>query len=189
MNTTLCEQKIQAKYNFTDSLYIQKVDFNSSDTNSSRILNGSVSYNLYDPISGIKYNISQECPDISIPVKFPIPSNTTLNVTSIINYQSQGYNLLNTSDMFYNDRCTKVVVNGVEVTLNKRRNTLFPNQTSGCSSGCSYGGLDNNSYIICKCQNNSDIGISLDPNAFSAAIGSLNIDVVSCISQVSNRVR
>jgi len=187
INTTLCENKIKQKYNITDHLYIQKVDFNTSDGNSSKTMNGSVSYSLYNPKTGEKFNISTECSDTPVNVNFPLPTNTTMNVSNVKKYMSLGYNVMNKSDTFFSNRCIRVVQNGVEVTISKRNN-LFGNESAGCSTGCTFQGIDSNNYIICSCQNNSDVGVYTENNVFLTAFSSLNYDIVKCIANVSDEV-
>ena len=185
------------KMNITDKLYISKLEFNTSLSSSSAInntkANGNlVSFLILNPQTGVLINIAEYCAEQPFIVKFPVPENTNINLNkqSIINLQKEGYNTLNSSSNFYQDRCLLYYENipQMQLTLYERRKKYFNNETAGCSEGCSFLELDKNGYIACICLNTTSyISITIT-NSIMIAISTLNYDVIMCIKEVIKKV-
>lgn len=194
-----CEDLIRKKYNITRHLFIQKVDYSEKLNNASSSLNknntdmvsagSSVSFRMFNPYTKQEYNVSQECANVSVAIKIPLPTKTMINPKLARKFQSTGVNIVNQSDQFYVDRC-KIYINestGILLTLGERKTNFYPNQTSACSPGCSFEGFDTNNYMICNCKKSTSLTANVMKSALEA-FTSLNFDVVLCLMSVAKNV-
>ena len=67
--------------------------------------------------------------------------------------KSQGYNLFDKNDKFYNDICTPFKsANGTDVLLSDRLNEFYNSNGLGCQENCEYSEYSFESqYLKCEC--------------------------------------
>jgi len=192
INATKCEQELKKYYNIPDniSLILKKSDFpkefNAAATNSDNTteLGQSLSYSLYNPITGEKLDTSK-CSGIQI--KMPLNARSRFNL-NIEPYKylihNRSVDVFNFTDPFYTSRCFVYQQNGVDIPLNSRRHLLFPNTTVSCGTGCTYSGIDNETNMVCECkeQNKCSSGDFLQDfkKELLETIESSNILILEC---------
>ena len=119
-----------------------------------KISNGnekSIQYEVYAPNSKNKLDLSvcsKETINIYIPIEL---SEETKKLYE--EFKTQGYNLFDKNDKFYNDICTPYKSeNGTDVLLSDRFNDFFtPNQLN-CQANCEYSDyLPDSQYLNCEC--------------------------------------
>ena len=97
-----CEEIIKDKYNIDDnkSLIITKVDIKRNDTMSTQI-----EYEVYNPINLKKLNLSI-CEYENAKIYLYTPVDLDSNIVRLAKQlKEQGYDLFDSSDIFYNDIC------------------------------------------------------------------------------------
>ena len=196
-----CENLIRKNHNITKHLFIQKVSYSGNLNNASLSLKGSntttdiqaagssVTFRMFNPDTKIEYNITNECANLTVTVKIPLPKNSKIDPIMARKFRKSGINILNQSDSFFNNRC-KTYINettGLLLTIGERKSLFFKNQTSSCSPGCNFEGMDKNNYSICNCKKSSAITANVLSVAFEA-FTSINFNIVLCMYAVSQSV-
>ena len=105
----------------------------------------------------------------------------------------QGYDIFNLSSSFYNDICISVNINNSDVTLNIRQKDLKPDESSLCSDGCVYNGVNlTTKRIKCLCdiddnKNKTENNIEeVKENFFSYILGMINYKIIKCFLLIKN---
>ena len=114
--------------------------------------NKSIQYEIYDPISSNKLNLSY-CSSISLNIYIP----TKLKEETMKLYEdlkSNGYNLFDKNDKFYSDICTPYKSeNGTGVLLSDRFNDFYMSNELSCQEDCTYSDFAFESqYLKCECK-------------------------------------
>ena len=117
-----------------ESLIIFKTDIKTEDISSTY-----VAYEVYNPITLEILNLNV-CSHVEVSINVPIKVDYNFEVL----YKSlsdSGYNLLNKSDSFYQDICSKyTTVNGTDILLLDRKKDIYTTSQSEnqsmCQSGC-----------------------------------------------------
>ena len=143
-----CEKKIKEEYHIIEEedLIILKTDIYSDY--SSAIY---VQYEIYHPYT-LEYIPLDICKDLSVNINIPIYLNETVE-SLYLSLKNNGYNLFNSSDLFYNDICsTYTTQNGTDITLLDRKNLIYDTNKNIflCQGGCEFV-LYNNSIKKSKC--------------------------------------
>jgi len=170
-----CNEKIKNKYNIESDLIILIIE---------KYFNGTslLLYSFYNPITGEKINVLDECKNEDIIVKEDILSvleTTDLDIENILKLTQQNINIFNKSSGFYTDICFHYVSpSGKDITLKDRIQEFFPNITL-CNEGCICSGINLTSLsAICKCTINDLINDNIiTGNAFVSKIISEVTDI------------
>ena len=111
-----------------------------------------VQYEVYHPITKKKLNLSI-CEAGTINLYIPV--NITEDLIELYNdLKSNGYDLFNIDDPFYNNLCTPYKSkNGTDVLLFDRKNDYYNNNYTTCQSNCQYSSFDPNyKFLKCECK-------------------------------------
>lgn len=110
----------------------------------------SVTYYVYSE-SGIQLNLSV-C-NTTVTVDIPITNTSNLNLALAEELSSEGIDVFNSSDSFFNDICYSYTSeNGTDVTLNSRREDYYQ-ENNFCEDGCEYNGINYTTLrVICNCE-------------------------------------
>ena len=161
---------------------MQKIDWDSSLTG----VQGSVSYDYYNPSTGEKLNSTEICSGATIQVKVPL--NTTANDIDMALYQKYknvSVNIYDRKSAYYTSRCVTFVnsTSSGDVTIGTRRSQA-PNVSIACSTGCEFLGIDLQNYITCNCVPSNETQVQVSKSdAFTDTISASNLDVVMCTNQ------
>ena len=130
---------------------IQENKNDTTDTDYSFKLGKKVQLEIFDS-SGRKLDLSVCTKDITV-MKY-IGDIDQINIESAMNLASQGIDIFNASDNFFNDICTPINNNdGKDIILIDRRKDIFQN-ISFCQDGCVYSGM-NYDLMTANCLCNS----------------------------------
>ena len=150
-------------------------------------------FELYD-ISENKINkISNVsiCNTKKIETVFTIENKETLERAFAL--FEQGYDIFNLSSSFYNDICISVNINNSDVTLDIRKNDLKPDDSSLCSEGCTYNGVNlTTRRIKCLCGMNENKNRSInnmeevEEKFFSYILDMINYKIIKCYILIKN---
>ena len=170
-----CNEKIKKKFNIESDLIILIIE---------KYFNGTslLLYSFYNPISGEKINVLDECKNEDIIVKEDILSvleTTDIDIENILKLTQQNINIFNKSSGFYTDICFHYdSPTGKDITLKDRIKEFFPNITL-CNEGCICNGINFTTLTaICKCKINDLINENIiTGNAFVSNIMSEIKDV------------
>ena len=143
-----CTQDIKEYYNLSNNesfiiLNLESKKEKSLKKNSSENvynLDKNTEIEIYD-FSGRKLNLSVCKNDIKI-MKYIGDLEEELNIQTAKNLASQGIDVFNPQDDFFNDLCHKFDnTDGKDIILDDRRNDIYKN-VSFCQDGCSYSGIN-----------------------------------------------
>ena len=146
-----CEQKLKEKFNIPKEydLIIFKIDIQNNDKTLTY-----VQYEIYHPITFKQLNL-----DICLNLPINITISATLDSETLLVYQdlnSQGYNLFNSNDIFYNDICTPyTTINNTDILLIDRKTDIYNKYANVtiCQEDCELSSYnDNFKRASCFCQ-------------------------------------
>ena len=191
-----CYEKIKKNYNINDDLIITIIVIKSDKQDSK----SSTKYTFSNPETGkVLLNISEICDDDIIIIQEDLISLIEVlddkKEEYIIKLTSQGIDVFNISDEFYNDLCYHFESpNGKDVPMKDRIASFFPNITL-CDRGCEIKGVDLETMKVkCTCTFNDLINNELMDNVYGQSISeiisvvsSFNINVVKCIKDLFNK--
>ena len=143
-----CEDLLKEKYNIKDSLIIFIADIKRNDTISTQ-----VEYQIINPYNNEILDLSI-CDNVKIDIYAPIDLDTdTLNLYK--NLKEQGYDLYNSSDLFYNDICSPYDSEyNTDVLLSDRKNDFYDQYITFCQENCTYNSINTETVKVdCSCQN------------------------------------
>jgi hypothetical protein len=194
VDLTECIKLLKEHYNITTDLIIVKTDKDptvSTVSQTTSTTSKAVSVNIYDPTTRKKLDMSI-CNDVDI--KTPMTDKSQLQQYQ--DMKDRNIDIFDPNDPAFTDRCFQYVDNttGMDTTLNWRIKNYLQNNTISCSSragtNCTYRGIDDNGYVICKCAGTVvDDDVSNDfVNFLADTYSSLNLDIVRCYNQVFNLV-
>jgi len=196
-NFTQCEIKLKSFHNISENvtLLYKKMEFDPK-TDLSRAADPSassgVSFEFFDPDTLVKLNTSV-CTEIPIPISIPFKKAERLSMSlylanSLVNKDVDIYNKESTG---FHSRCVKSkdLNTSADTSMSFRRNTMFQNETIGCSDSCTYQGLDENGYVKCDCNTSGKEEMSNTGSDFAFdPIPKMNYDIVMCYNETYNDV-
>ena len=167
----------------SELLVVSKKDYNGN----------SHYFELYD-ISGNNYN---KIDDISVCNTKKIETVSSIENTETLEKAialfEQGYDIFNLSSSFYNDICISVNINNSDVTLSIRQKDIKPDESSLCSDGCVYNGVNlTTRRIKCLCdmdenKNKTTNTIEeVEEKFFSYILDMINYKIIKCYLLVKN---
>ena len=203
--------------NSTDDIIVVKFDL--VDTPKEYLINP-VEYKFFHPVNGKELDMSA-CYNKKIKISYPfsnilknyknnfkklrhletvildIQSDdiTSLiekyNIAKQINGEHPDIDIFNSNDKIYTNYCSSIQVNGIDLTIEDRINSLFPHYAL-CEQNCSYNHTDyNEERIYCDCTLKTEFDIERDhpenvvinENAINISQhGNTNFPVIRCIS-------
>ena len=139
-----CEEKLNDYYNISYFL-ILKFDVSINDTTPSK-----VEYNLYDPETKNKLNLSICDNKINIKTPLKIDENSLLLLQT---FNEKGINIFNKYEPFFYDICLKFRSEfGTDMILSDRRESYFKDEQLFCEKGCQFINYDVKSQLVtCEC--------------------------------------
>ena len=140
----VCEEILKEKYNIS-YLLILKYDITINETIPSK-----VEYNVYDPDSKKKLNLSFCESKINIKSPLKIDDNS-LNL--IMELKGKKLNIFNKYDPFYYDICLRFRSEyGTDMILSDRRQVYYRDDQLFCEEGCNFINYDIESkFVECEC--------------------------------------
>jgi hypothetical protein len=184
LNFTECEDILKKNYNISKEtdLIMRKIDYNPATDmkklNDSMASN-SITFAFYHPEKKFKLNISY-CDNIPVSLKIPLKNREKLNLTQYEKFKDLNIDPFDKNSPGLNDRCITLNEGGKDITVNKRRQTLFQNQSASCDTGCEYKGLDENQYMICDCKpSESEMGSTFKEDKIEPIL-TLNFVIIKC---------
>ena len=157
-----CEETLKKEYKIDDPLIIIKVDIKRNDTVSTQ-----VEYQVFNPYNLDQLNLSF-CDKVKIDVYTPIELDQK-TYDLVKHLKSQGYDLFNSNDEFYNDICSPFnSLDGTDVTLNDRKKDFYISNISLCEYNCEYEEFDiETSRVKCNCNIKKEINSDSSKDIFS----------------------
>ena len=200
LNISSCEDFIRKKYNLSKNLFIAKVGYSEILNNASTLLDSnntniisagsSVNFRMFNPDTKMEYNISQECNDIEMSIKIPLPKYNRINPVQSMTFTQMGIDINNQNDSFYVDRCKNYPPknnDNIQLTIRERKTSFYKNQTISCSAGCLFKGIDDNKYMICECINTENVSSNVLGEA-AIALSSINYEIALCSNILNEAV-
>ena len=192
-----CYEKVKNNYSIFDDDLIITIVIKKGNKEKSEI--DSYKYYFSHPITGEAINISEICKEDKIYIQEDVKTKLKLldekQEKYIIFLTSQGIDVFNISDRFYNDLCFYFESpNGRDVCLKDRIAAFFPNLTL-CDPDCVSKGVDlEKMKAKCECTFNNLMKNSLMDNFYGQAIAefmnvlnSFNINVVQCFKDIFDK--
>jgi hypothetical protein len=191
LNITECTNKLKDYYHLpkNTSLILIKYDLDKSlSANLSQAIGNSVSFDLYNPSTMKKLNVSL-CD--SYEVQTPIADMRDLNKTLYQQFKNQSVDIFNPKDEAFTSRCSVVIDpdTGYSTTLNYRIKKYYQNKTINCGNGCSYKSMNDNDYVTCQCSGVTSTDSEIINNIgdfFINGFTNINVSVFICYKQVFN---
>ena len=182
-----CYEKIKLAYNISEELVVSILDKHLKNGNSK------ISYLLFNPTNGEKFNSNEICKNETIVIKENIFSIPGINYSLVQYFAEQDINVFDLKDKFYTDICKHYKSpNGKDIPLKLRFQVIFPN-VSLCEQNCISKGVDLKTMeSICYCPF-TDFQNSIISKVFeySETLGDIysfvsnsNIDVLFCIKHI-----
>ena len=155
-----CENLLKNYYHIDNNIPLIILKYEKVTNNS---LERELQYEIYDPISKKKLNLSI-CNDITIDIYTPVILSDEL--LSIYNeLKEKGYDLFDINSAFYQDICTPFTTpEGTDILLSDRITYYFNNNETLCQSNCKFSEYSIDAQLLkCECDiSNSDIDINTD---------------------------
>ena len=132
--------------------------------------------------------------DLSIPIINEVISN--FNYYKL--FYEQGYDIYEKNDDFYSDICSPAYLYDNDITIEDRKNEIYPNNVTLCKENCQYKSVDiENKKINCYCnlninknytQNYEDNNfiIEEDGDFFDYLLDNINYKIFKCYNLVFN---
>ena len=157
-----------------------------------------ISYYLYHPDTGEKLDLSV-CSGAKLAIKTSIFDNGNVDEELVRFFSNLNVNIFDINDPFFNDICFKFDHEGKDVPLDDRIRLFYKN-ISLCEDGCSYVGINLDTYEVeCSCElkneiheskNEENIKSLLDNPISNEVFGVLtnsNIEVLKCIKKAFDK--
>ena len=164
INLTQCENILRNYYQYpsTENFIICKIDLYPEDASTPQ-----VEYQFYDSQGkALEMKIFDSIKD---DVVYPTVNVSSIDFSLVNNLTAKGIDVLNSKARFFNDICSVNSINGVDMTLEERRELY---QGNHCEDGCVYQGVNVTSKKIkCKCDSKEQIETNLDILIFICASG------------------
>lgn len=197
-NFSNCEKLLKDHYNISQeiNLMMKKVEFDpitdlkrANDTAASQ----GVSFDFFNQLTKEKLNTSI-CESAPTPISIPFKRSDRLNMQMYQKAQTVRtiLDLYNSNSPGYHSRCFKTTQfdTGADVSLNYKRSMMFQNQTVSCSVGCTYEGLDKNTYVKCNCKTSGSKEMSNTGNDEQFdPLPKMNYDIVICYYETYSDVK
>ena len=117
--------------------------------------------------NGTQLNLSEINEDFYISISVPIRNLDLANFDFAEKFYQYGFDIYNKSSDFYNDICTPAFINDNDITLNDRKEDIYPNNVTLCKENCVYKNVDiENKRIVCECNLNSNYEKKNENNSF-----------------------
>ena len=155
-----------------------------------------ISYYLYHPETGEKLDLTI-CSGSKLAIKTSIFDNGNVNEELVKYFSNLNINIFDIKDPFFTDICFNYDQEGNDVPLDDRVKLFYQNITL-CEDGCSYVGINLNTYEVeCSCdlknenhdEKDENIKNLLDNPLSNEVFGVLtnsNIEVLKCIKKAFN---
>ena len=90
--------------------------------------------------------------DIEVNIHVPIRDLELAKFENAEYFSNEGYDIYDMNSNFYIDYCLSASLNGNDITINDRKQEIFPNNVTLCKSDCKYQGVNlEDKRVICKC--------------------------------------
>ena len=131
-----CEKILRSNYslNEDDELIISKYDLNNNESQITVDTN-EVEFTIYD-MNGRELNKSL-CNNTDITISYPINKRSGIKYTFGYEMKNDSIDVFNPEDEFFNDFCYSYSLDGKDITLDDRRESIYVND-SLCKQGCQY---------------------------------------------------
>ena len=155
-----CKDRLRDTYKFDNNLKLYIIGIDVPD------ISGNSSINIFNfevyLKNGTKIEDLSSCYDVKITISSKINDLEIINFNKAINFYEKGYDIYNSSDVFYIDHCSPAQDKGNDITLKDRYKYYYPN-VSICNDGCTYDIVDfQNHRFICNCNTNLNINDTND---------------------------
>ena len=156
-----------------------------------------INYYLYHPDTGEKLDL-EICSGAKLAIKTSIFDNSNVNEELVKYFSNLNINIFDIKDPFFTDICFNYDQDEKDVPLDDRVKLFYQNITL-CEDGCSYVGINLNTYEVeCSCDvkndnhegNEENIKNLLDNPLSNEVFGVLtnsNIEVLKCIKKAFNK--
>ena len=146
-------QQIKRQFNLDEN---EKLSVMISDypTENSQKATNDYNYRIFLE-NGTELNLSKLNEDIYTEVYTPIKDLDLAKFEYTKEFAKQGFDIYDKDSEFYNDICTSASVGGNDITVNDRKNDVYPKNVTFCKDNCVYNGVNiEEQRIICKCNLN-----------------------------------
>ena len=192
-----CQYKINEYYNLpkTNKLYMLVLDV-SQRTVSSTINN--CEYKIYLENGTLIENVQEICGNYSISMSSLITDQELGKYSTALELvKNFGYDIYDSTDVFYHDSCSPAYINNNDITISDRRSDFYLINISICNDGCVYNRTDyENNRTICNCnqggssyENNTETLETEEDNGdfFSYIADKINYKVFKCYKIIGNK--
>jgi len=197
VNFTQCEILLKKHYKIPaqKSIIVRNIQFGANtnlfklnDTSASDIVN----FNYFHPDTYEKLNLSI-CSNVTTIISMPYKREEELNMLAYkkTTVYKGIIDIYDKNSKGFQSRCfpIKDPDTGSDTTINSRRTLMYQNQTINCENNCTYDGLDENKYVLCKCSgdiqddgNDTNSGISNNSTGLDILVKfpEFNYDIFLC---------
>ena len=186
-----CIDKVKTKFTIMQNIVVQVFYIIRKSTPPQ------INYYLYHPDTGEKLDLSI-CSGAKLAIKTSIFDNGNVNEELVKYFSNLNINIFDIKDPFFTDICFNYDKDGKDVPLDDRIKLFYQN-ISLCEDGCSYVGINLNTYEVeCSCDvksaeenhiNEDNIkNLLANPlsNEVFGVLTNSNIDVLKCIKYAFN---
>ena len=176
-----CGNKIKEENNIPEELdlIIYKIDIQNQDKSLTY-----VQYEIYDPITFNQLSLDV-CQNSLINITVPAELDAE-TVQFYQNLESQGYNMFDSNNEFYNDICTPYTsIDNTDILLIDRKKDIYSKYSNItiCQDKCSLESYNSNSNTVscyCKAQsNNTDLNLNIQPKFSIQNIGDVFLNYLN----------
>ena len=196
LNLRDCERKLIQENNLDENSDLLILGIESPNILENSSVNN-FNYEIYTR-EGERISNLSVCENIFVELSTPIINLNLINYEKALYLFDQGYDIFNLDSDFYFDVCTSAYINNSDLTLNVRREDIFPNNISFCQSGCKYDGVDlENKRFLCLCNSdlsknieineNDEIIEEVEGNFFTYIIDMINYKIIICHKLLMNK--
>jgi hypothetical protein len=185
-NISDCQEILKNYYNITneDKLIYMTTNLDSS-LNTDNV--NKYSFAVYNSITNEKLDLKL-CNSITQHVMMPLTNSSQYNLTEYKQMKTQGIDMYNRNDPYFNDRCSNFIDNttGADVSINMRRQKFNKQKAPQCmGTNCTYNGINSDNYVNCTCSSEDEASLFNTPYQYVLnSYSKFNIDIFVCINTI-----
>ena len=138
--------------------------------------------------NGTILNMSSIDEDVYVDVYVPIKDLELAKFDLTKEFAEQGYDIYDINSDFYNDFCTPASIGDNDISLEDRKNDIYPQNVTLCKANCKYNGINiEEQRVICSCNLNSDKNVDIeneavddDGNFITYLLDNINYKIFKC---------
>ena len=122
----------------------------------------------YSLENGTILNITNIKEDIFIDIYVPITDLELAKFNLTKHFAEQGYDIYDINSAFYTDFCSPANIGDNDITLEDRKNDIYPHNVTLCKNNCKYNGINiEEQRVVCSCNLNNEKNIIKEDEQFN----------------------